>query len=87
MLRELLSVTETTLNYPRKVMVVGKVPEAWKKANVTPALKKDRKKDPGNYGPLSFTPILAKVIEQIILEAVSSTFRAGKSLEVITMNL
>lgn len=66
---------------------MGKVPEAWKKANVAPALKNDKKEDPGSYGPLSFTPILAKVIEQIILETVSSKFRVGKSLEVITINL
>lgn len=77
---------ETTLNYPRKVMVMGNVPEAWKKANFTPALKNGKKENPGSYRPVSFTSILVKVIEQIILETVLSTFRAGKSLEV-TMNL
>lgn len=78
---------ETTLNYPIKVMVVGKVPEAWNKANFTPTLKNDKKEDPGSYRAVSFTSILLKVVEQIILATVPSTFRAGKSLEVITVNL
>lgn len=68
-------------------MVMGKVSKAWNKANFTPALKNDKKEDPGSYRPVSFTSILAKVIKQIILETVSSTFRAGKSLEVITISL
>lgn len=78
--------SETTLNFPVKVMVMGKVSKAWNKANFTPALKNYKKEDPGSYGPVSFTSILTKVIEQIIVETVSSTFRAVKSLEVITMN-
>lgn len=51
---------ETTPNYPRKVMVMGKVPEAWKKANVTPALKKDKKEDPGSYGGSASPPSLQR---------------------------
>lgn len=78
---------ETTLNCPIKVMVMGKVSKAWNKANFTPACKNDKKKDPGSYRPVSFTSVLAKVIKQIILETVSSTFRAGKSLEVMTISL
>jgi len=39
------------------------VPEDWRKANVTPIFKKDKKEDPGNYRPLSLTSILGKVME------------------------
>lgn len=31
------------------------MPEDWNKDNVTPVFEKGRKKDPGNYRPLSLT--------------------------------
>jgi len=43
------------------------VPEDWRKANVTPIFKKDKKEDTGNYRPVSFTSIPGKVMEQLIL--------------------
>lgn len=46
------------------------VPEDWIKADVTPAFKKG-KKDPGNYWPVTLTSISGKVMEKLILEAIS----------------
>lgn len=49
----------------------GYVPEHWKKAIITSVFKKGKKEDSGDYGPVSFTQILGKVMKQLILEAIS----------------
>jgi len=41
----------------------GEVPEDWRKANVTPNFRKGKEEDPGNYRPVSLTPILGKMME------------------------
>ncbi|KFV86055.1 RNA-directed DNA polymerase from mobile element jockey, partial [Struthio camelus australis] len=49
----------------------GEVPEDWKKANVTPVCKKGKKEEPGNYRPVSLTSIPGKMMEQLMLDAIS----------------
>ncbi|KAK4815890.1 hypothetical protein QYF61_009941 [Mycteria americana] len=51
--------------------LTGEVPADWRLANVMPIFKKGRKEDPGNYRPLSLTSVPGKLMEQIILSAIT----------------
>ncbi|KAK4830691.1 hypothetical protein QYF61_012860 [Mycteria americana] len=51
--------------------LTGEVPADWRLANVMLIFKKGRKEDPGNYRPVSLTSVPGKLMEQIILSAVT----------------
>ncbi|KFZ60307.1 RNA-directed DNA polymerase from mobile element jockey, partial [Antrostomus carolinensis] len=71
-LRELAEVIARPLSIIfAKSWETGEVPEDWRKANVTPIFKKGKKEDPGNYRPVSLTSIPGKVMERLILGAIS----------------
>lgn len=59
-------------------MMIWGVPEDWKRANVTFAFKKGKKEKPENYSSVSFTLILMKVMEQLILKAISKHMKNEK---------
>ncbi|GAB0178444.1 mitochondrial enolase superfamily member 1 [Grus japonensis] len=55
------------------------VPTDWKRGNITPIFKKGEA-DPGNYRPVSLTPVTSKIMEQMLLETI---FRHMENEEVI----
>ena len=46
----------------------GIVPSEWKEANITPLFKKESRKKPENYRPVSLTSVLCKLLETLITD-------------------
>jgi len=69
-LRELVDVIQSLSAIFERSWRTGEVPEDWSKANVTPTFNKGKEEDPGNCRLVSFTSILGKKMEQLILDVI-----------------
>ena len=56
----------------------GEVPEDWRIAIVTQVFKKSKKENLGNYRPVSLTSVPGKVMEQLVLDAISKQLEEKK---------
>ena len=56
----------------------GEVPEDWRIASVTPVFKKGKKGDPGNNRAVTVTSVPRKVLEQLVLDAISKQLEEKK---------
>ena len=56
---------------------MGEVPEDWRIASVTPVFKKG-KEDLGNYRPVNLTSVPGKMMEQLVLDAISKQLEEKK---------
>ena len=54
----------------KKSILEGRVPDAWREANVTPIFKKGIKLDPANYRPVSLTSVVCKVLETVFRDVI-----------------
>ena len=55
-----------------KSLDTGVIPSAWKKSNTTPIHKIVSSDDPSNYRPISVVPIVAKLLEEVVLSQLST---------------
>lgn len=55
------------------------MPSDWKKGKVTPIFKKNEK-DHRNYQPVSLTSVFDKIMEEILVEAMSSHVNGRKEI-------
>ncbi|GAB0183681.1 mitochondrial enolase superfamily member 1 [Grus japonensis] len=91
LLRELAEVLTKPLSIiSQQSWLTREVPDDWKLVNVTSIYKKGQKEDPGNYRPVSLTLVLGKVMEQIILSAitwhVTHLVDEGKAVDVVYLD-
>jgi len=49
---------------------MGKLPNGWKTANISPIFKKGDRLNPGNYRPVSLTSVVCKLMEQLIRDII-----------------
>ncbi|GAB0182151.1 mitochondrial enolase superfamily member 1 [Grus japonensis] len=71
-LRELAEVFTKPLSIIyQQFWLTGEVPVDWRLANVMLIYNKGQNEDPGNYRPVSLTSVSGKVMEQIILSAIT----------------
>ncbi|KFV57421.1 hypothetical protein N341_12721, partial [Tyto alba] len=70
-LRQLAEMLKSLSIIYQQSWLTREVPVDWKLSNVMPIYKKGQKEDLGNYSPVSLISVPGKVMEQIILSAIT----------------
>lgn len=80
-LKELIGKIEVALlNICNKSLDEAKLPEDWKKGNITPIFKKGDKHQPKNYRPVSLTSIACKLMETFIRDQLVNHMKTNNLL-------
>ncbi|KFQ37140.1 hypothetical protein N332_02165, partial [Mesitornis unicolor] len=80
-LRELAEVLAKPLSIIyQQSWLTGEVPVNWRPANMTAIYRKGQKEDPGNYRPVSLNSVPGKVMEQIILSAITRHMQDNQAI-------
>ena len=78
----MIKISDKSVFYPLKLIfeasfLEGIIPDSWRKANIVPVHKKDRKK----YRAISLLPLFAKIFERLIF---NESFRNLLTNELLT---
>jgi hypothetical protein len=73
-------ILEPLVSLMRSSMENAKVPEDWKRANVSAIHKKGDKKNPANYRPVSLTSNICKIMERIIKEDIVKLLERNQAI-------
>jgi len=68
--KEALELTKPLSVLFQKSLDAGEIPTVWKLADIVPVFKKDDYKLPSNYGPVSLTRLIYKLLESVIRDKV-----------------
>ena len=80
-LKELATQLSRPLTYLfNRTIMAGKIPSAWKTAEVKPIFKKGDKFSPGNYRPVSLTSVVCKIFEKFIRDQLCAHFNDNNLL-------
>ena len=68
-----LKICDSSISLPLRIIYMncikkGYFPKQWKKANVIPIFKKNKRNEISNYRPVSLLPICGKILEKVIYD-------------------
>ena len=81
----MIKICDESIAYPLKIIFdtalkSGIFPEKWKKANIIPVHKKEKKNILKNYRPISLLPVCGKIFEKCIYNSIYSYFESNNIL-------